>query len=272
MTELFDTHSHIQLDAFDDDRSEAIERATASGVAHIAVCGDDPPTCEAALELASRHTAVVATVGFHPHEAAKIEPKHMEALEAWTRDSRCRAVGEIGLDYYRDRSPRVVQAAILEQQLDLAAQRGLPVLIHSRGAEKEIATPLKAYAKRSRLPARGREVGIMHCFGGTLDQAQRYVDMGFLVSLACTVTYPKNAEARRIAAGLPLGKLVVETDAPFLPPQDRRGERNEPAFVSAAAHAIASVRGVSFEEVASATTDNARRLFDIQGGNGTVPA
>lgn len=264
MTVLFDTHSHIQLDAFDDDRNEAVRRANDAGVHFIVVCGDDPPTCETALELGERHSSVIPTVGYHPHVAAQIGNAEMDRLRGWLEDPGSRAVGEIGLDYYRERSPRDEQQRVLDAQLDLAVDAGVPVLVHSRGAEDEIGDHLERYVKASPLGTGGREAGIMHCFGGTLEQAERYVEMGFLISLACTITYPKNDEARRIAASLPLGKLVIETDSPFLPPQDRRGKRNEPAFVSAAAQAIAHARGLSFEEVANATTRNAMRLFALE--------
>jgi TatD DNase family protein len=272
MTVLFDTHTHLQLSAFDSDRDEAVRRAIDASVQYMVVCGDDPPSCQGAFDLADKHDAVLPTAGYHPHEAANITEEHFAMLRDWSQDGRCMAIGEIGLDYYRELSPRDVQRRVLEKQLDLAVERALPVLVHSRGAEDEIAELLEPYAGRSPLRGTEREVGIMHCFGGTLEQARRYVDMGFLVSLACTVTYPKNEEARRIAAELPMDKLVIETDSPFLPPQERRGKRNEPAFVSAGAQAIAGARGVSFDEVADATTRNALRLFAVEARNEAVPA
>lgn len=263
MTVLFDTHTHIQMDAFDDDRDATVARALDGSVRHIVVCGDDPPTCTGAIDLARRHAGVIPTVGYHPHVAADIGEAEFDQLRAWSSDPACKAIGEIGLDYYRERSPREAQRRVLRAQLDLAIERSLPVLVHSRGAEEEIGEDLGPYAASSPLAGSGREVGIMHCFGGGLDLARQYVDMGFLISIPCSITYPKNEEARRVAAEVPLEKLVIETDSPFLPPQERRGKRNEPAFVSAAAQAIAAARGISFEQVADATTRNARRLFSI---------
>jgi TatD DNase family protein len=169
------------------------------------------------------------------------------------------AIGEVGLDFYRDLSPRDVQLRALEAQLDLAVASGKPVSVHSRGAEDAIYEPLSRYAARGEPSA----PGVMHCFGGTLEQARRYVELGFLVSLSCAVTYPKNQEARRIAAQLPLISLAVETDAPYLPPQHRRGKRNEPAFVEAAATEIARARGIPAGEAAEATALNACRVFRI---------
>lgn len=269
---LVDTHSHIQMDRFDDDRQAAIARAAEASVGYVVVCGDDPETCASALALARAHNGILPTVGYHPHEAAQIGEAELAQLRTWSEDPAVRAIGEIGLDYYREISPPEVQARVLDAQLDLAIERGLPVLVHSRAAEDAIAAHLSRYVEASPLRGSGREVGIMHCFGGTLEQAERYVEMGFLISLACTVTYPKNEEARRVASGISLEKLVIETDSPFLPPQEHRGKRNEPAFVSAAAHAIAGVRGISFDEVAAATTANALRLFAIDAEHRVVLA
>lgn len=265
MTPVFDTHSHIQFSAFDGDRDAAIARAREAGVERIVVCGDDIPSTEAAFRLAADYPGVILpTAGVHPHEAAATDDETLSVIEAWAKQPECVAVGEIGLDFYREMSPRDAQLRVLERQLDMARRLGLPVIIHSRGAEDAAAGLLRDYAEAACILAtQGRPPGVMHCFGGSLEQAKVYIEMGFLVSLACPVTYPKNDEARRIAATLPLEHLVVETDSPFLPPHGRRGQRNEPAWVLAAVSEIANARGITVENAASTMTANACRLFGI---------
>lgn len=273
MIPLFDSHSHIQMKAFDADRDEAVERAIAAGVTHIAVCGDDIRTTVAAFELAQRFPGIVLpTAGIHPHEASRTTQATLDELRALIRQDGCVAVGELGLDFYRDHSTPEQQLPVLEAQLEMAVEAGLPVVVHTRGAEDAIVAPLRDYASRSPLPASGKPAGVMHCFGGTLEQARVFVELGFYVSLACTITYPKNEEARRIARELPLEVLLVETDSPFLPPQPIRGQRNEPAFVGAAAEAIALARGIPVESVRAATTRNAANLFGIPVPHEVVPA
>lgn len=261
MTVLFDTHCHLQDPAFDGAGREMAQRARAAGVAGMLVLGYDAQSNLAALELAGE--GVYPAVGYHPHDAREFSPAAMGVLAAQAARPEVVAIGEIGLDFYRDLSPHDVQRAALDAQLDLAAALAKPVCLHSRAAEGEMHPHLAAYVRRSPLAAAGRPVGVMHCFAGTLEQALGYVKLGFLVSVACTVTYPANDEGRRIAAGVPLDSLVIETDSPYLPPQTLRGKRNEPANASAAAQAIAAVRGLSFDEVAAATTRNAERLFGV---------
>lgn len=260
---LFDTHSHIQDAAFAGDRDAVIARARAAGVGAIAVCGWDAASNTAAIALAALHEGLLPAVGFHPHDASGVTPAMLAELEAQAASPVVAAVGEIGLDYYRDLSPREVQRRVLDDQLAIAVGAAKPVCVHTRSAEEDIYPQLEAFAQRSPLVASGRPAGVMHCFGGTLEQAQRFVALGFLVSLACTVTYPNNMRARAIAAALPLSALVVETDSPYLPPEGQRGKRNEPASVRAAVAAVAAVRGLPFAAVAEATTANASRLFGV---------
>jgi TatD DNase family protein len=219
------------------------------------------PSSEAAFAIADGHSTVFPAAGIHPHDARYATPEALDTIERLARDSRCAAVGEIGLDFYRDLSPRDAQLAAFAVQLGVASAAGKPVSVHTRGAEDAAYEPLRAHAARSTLAAQGRAPGVMHCFGGTLEQAQRYVALGYLVSIPCSVMYPNNHEGRRLAANLPLEALVVETDSPYLPPQARRGKRNEPAYVGAAVDAIAELRGMEPVEVAAVTTENALRTF-----------
>lgn len=267
--QIFDTHAHLQDPAFDD-VTAVLERAEQAGVAGIAVCGYDPASNLQALELASQSSLLFPTVGFHPHEAKDITPAMLAELESLAALPEVVGVGEIGLDFFRDHSPRDTQRRVLEAQLEIALRVGKPVSVHSRGAEEAALEPLSVYARAASWSAGGRPVGVMHCFGGTLEQAQRYVAIGFLVSLACAVTYPRNDDTRSIAARLPLTVLVVETDSPYLPPQALRGKRNEPANVLSVIHSLASARGISSDAAADATTQNATRLFGVKLATGVA--
>ncbi|MXZ88921.1 MAG: TatD family deoxyribonuclease [Dehalococcoidia bacterium] len=260
---LFDSHSHLQDERFDEDREAVLGRAAAAGVETIVVCGEDVESSQAAVGLAERteRPKLLATAGFHPHEASRATTAALDAIETLARNAGVVAIGEIGLDFYRDLSPRDLQRRVFDAQLALAAQLGLPVTVHSRDAEEDLSPHLETFAAESPLGGEGRPLGVLHAFGGTLEQARRYVELGFLVSLTCAAGYPRNDEARRIAAGLPLSALLIETDSPALPPQSARGTRNEPANVRAAAEVVAEARGVGVEAVAAATTANAQALF-----------
>lgn len=273
MKALFDTHAHLQDSAFDGSLEPVLERAQVAGVRAIAVCGYDMPSNHAALDLAARYPILSPTVGIHPHDTKDLTPEILAELESLAALPQVVGVGELGLDFYRDHSPHDVQRRSLDNQLAIAARVGKPVCVHSRAAEDDIYDHLSAYARAAlALRSAGRPLGVMHCFGGTLEQAERYVALGFLVSFAATITYPKNAEARRMAAGLPLDALVVETDSPYLPPQAYRGQRNEPAHVRAAAEAIAAARQVSLDHVAEVTTRNAARCFAVDVQTGEIAA
>lgn len=267
MRVAFDTHAHLQDPAFERDRDRVIARAEEAGVSGILLCGYDARSNVETLTIAAQHAGVYAAVGFHPHEAKDVTPEMLETLARQAAGPDVVAVGEIGLDFYRDHSPHDAQLRILRAQLQIAARVGKPVSVHSRSAEDDCFEPLAEYSASRGWAPGVLAVGIMHCFGGTLEQALRYVDVGFLISIACPITYPSNDEARRLAAGLPIEAIVVETDSPYLPPQKLRGQRNEPANVWRAIEAVASARGGTVDAVAAATTDNACRTFGV-----TLPA
>lgn len=260
---LFDSHCHLTDEAFADDAPEALDRARRAGVAGVALCGYDEPSNAGVLRLAEGRAGVYPTVGFHPHEAKDITPAMLAGLESLVALPQVVGVGELGLDFYRNHSGSQDQRRVLEAQLAMAVRHGKPVCVHSRAAEDAIFEQLEPFAREFADAWPGRAPGVMHCFGGTLEQARRYVDLGFMVSVACTVTYPKNADTHAIAAGLPLDTLVIETDSPYLPPQRLRGQRNEPAHVAAAAEAIAALRRLAPAAVAEQTTRNAERLFGV---------
>lgn len=261
---LFDTHCHLQESVFDGDIETVLERAIASGVCGITLCGYDASANVKTLEMAATSELLHAAVGYHPHEAKDVTAAQLVELETLASLPEVVCVGEIGLDFFRDHSPEGAQRRILDSQLDIAVRTKKPVSVHSRGAEDAIYSHLARYSAACGWRPGQREIGVMHCFGGDLDQARGYVALGFGISVACPITYPANNEARMMARELPLESLVVETDSPYLPPQPFRGQRNEPAHVRYAVDAIAAARGLPAEMVAEATTNNAARLFGVR--------
>jgi TatD DNase family protein len=250
---LADTHCHLQDSAFDADRDEVLARAL-DALAFIAVIGDDLETSRRAVELRGRD--VYAVVGLHPYHAADVNDAALDALRELARQEGVVALGEIGLDYYNMVAEEPVQRAAFRRQLELAAELRLPVVIHNRNADDDTGALLEEFAPS--LPG-----GIMHCFGSDAAFAERAVSWGFHVSFAGNVTYPKAAPLREAAAVVPLDRLLVETDSPYLAPQPVRGKRCEPAHVRHTAEALAKLKGVGFEDFARQTTRNARRLFAL---------
>jgi TatD DNase family protein len=248
---MIDTHTH--LDHCDPPDAELVERARAAGVDRIATVGMNGASIERALAAAGEHDEVFAIVGRHPHETAGFDAADLEEIERAAADPNARAIGETGLDYYRDYAPRDDQRRAFEAQLELAARIELPVSIHTRAAEADTFAVLAEHA--AGLPG-----VILHCFSapGRLDEC---VERGYLCSFAGNVTYPKAAELQGAARALPAELLLVETDAPFLSPQPRRGRPNEPANVVHTAHHLASLRGVDYEELECTLGDNAARVF-----------
>ncbi|HKW91378.1 MAG TPA: TatD family hydrolase [Methylomirabilota bacterium] len=254
---LFDTHAHLHFPDLAEDLDAVLERASAVGVVGMVTIGTDRETNEAAVALAERLGHVHATVGIHPHDAADATEADFEALERLARESsKVVALGEMGLDFFRDLSPRDVQERVLRRQLVTARRLNKPVVIHCRDAHPETL----AILADERV---GETGGVMHCFSGDVSVAKRCLDLGLAISLAGPVTY-KNARALPdVARFVPLDRLVVETDCPFLPPHPHRGQRNEPAWVAITAARVAELRGMTPEALGEATTENALRLFHL---------
>jgi len=257
--DLIDSHAHIDFPQFDEDREAMLERARAAGVSTLLAIGTGPgpEKLDSALPFAEQHDWIYATVGIHPHEAKEVTSQHLEQLASLAKHPRVIAWGEIGLDYHYDFSPRETQHRVFRDQLALARNARLPVIIHCREAWDDCLAILKEVWSPSALG------GILHCFSSSLEDAQRGVEMGFLISFAGNSTYPKAQNLRDIAKALPLTNILMETDAPYLAPQPYRGKRNEPAYVGEVAKAIASVRDLPAEGVASATASNFRRFFGL---------
>jgi len=258
--QLVDSHAHIDFPQFADDREAMFERARAAGVEMLLAIGTGPgpEKLDAAIAFAEQHDWIYASIGVHPHEAKDVTPQHLEQLTQLAKHPKVIAWGEIGLDYFYDHSPRDVQDRVFRDQLALAEQAKLPIVIHCRDAWTDTLKVLEEVWKPTGLG------GILHCFTSTREDAQRGLDMGFLISFAGNSTYPKASNLRDVAKGLPLEKILIETDAPFLAPQGYRGKRNEPAYVGEVAKAIASVRNLATEEVASATAANFRSFFHLE--------
>jgi len=264
---LIDSHAHIDFPQFADDRDAMLERARAAGVTTLLAVGTGPgpEKLDSALPFAEQHDWIYATVGIHPHEAREVTPQHLQELSRLAEHPKVIAWGEIGLDYFYDHSPRETQHKVFRDQMELASHAKLPIIIHCRDAWTDCLNLLEEHWKPTTLG------GILHCFSSTLEDARRGVDMGFLISFAGNSTYPKAQNLRDVAKVLPLEKLLIETDSPYLAPQPYRGKRNEPAYVAEVARILASVRDLSPEEFAAATSDNFRRLFRLSSPQLSAP-
>ena len=270
---VVDTHAHLASEAFDSDRDEVIARASEAGVAAIVVPASGLAESRAAVALAEANSMVYAAVGVHPHDATSLEADGIQELRRLAMHPRVVAIGEIGLDFYRDYAPHDAQRGTYQAQLALARQVDKPVIIHDREAHREVLSTLRQWAGDSRVPPHhepytGDEdpVGVLHCFSGNLEMAREAIRLGFYIGVDGPVTYRRASRLRKLVRQLPLDRLLIETDCPYLTPEPHRGQRNEPAYVRFVAQVIAEVRGLPFEEVARATTANARRLFGLPGG------
>ena len=257
--ELIDSHAHIDFPQFAEDREAMLERARAAGVTALLAIGTGPgpEKLDAAIPFTEQHDWIYATIGIHPHEAEQVRPEHLEQLATLAERKKVIAWGEIGLDYFYDHSPRHVQQRVFREQMALAREAKLPIIIHCRDAWTDCLTMIEEHWRPTGLG------GILHCFTSTLEDARRGIEMGFLISFAGNSTYPKTQNIRDVAKELPLSNILIETDAPYLAPQPYRGKRNEPAYVAEVARTLAIVRNCSPDEVASATSHNFRRFFGL---------
>lgn len=265
---LVETHAHLDSPKYDGDRDQVIQRATDSGVDQIVTIGTDLASSRAAVRLAEEYDCVYATVGVHPHHATSMDPETVGALRRLAAHPKVVAVGETGLDFYRDYAPRAAQHAAFGEQLELAAAVRKPVVVHIRdvqgesGAYDAVLDALRLWVMRGRAAA-NRSPGVLHCFSGNIQVARIAVDLGFYLGVDGPVTYPNSEELRALVRELPLEQLLLETDCPYLTPQPRRGKRNEPSYLFHIAHKMAELHGVSVEHVAHVTSGSARRLFGL---------
>ncbi len=272
-----DSHCHLEGPRFADDRADVIVRARAAGVEALLAIGngEGPDDVGCAIKLGDEfdrnigvppvkpHPRIFATVGVHPHEARLFEERHYELMSSLARNPRVIAIGEIGLDYHYDHSPRDTQRAVFLRQCELAAAARLPIVIHCRASDNSTNAWDELLILLSQGWAGYGLGGVLHCFTGAPEHARAALDMGFMISFAGNVTYPKAINIQQTAKEVPLDRMFIETDSPYLAPIPFRGKRNEPAYVAGTAKFIATLRGISAEEVGDATTENFYRFFRI---------
>lgn len=252
---LFDSHAHLDDEKFDGERSEVVARALAGGVAYILNAGSCMESSARAVALAKTHPAIYAAVGIHPHDAAKMQEEDAARLLAWAKEPKVVAIGEIGLDYHYDFSPRDVQRRVFARQMELARTADLPIIVHDREAHADVAELIRQHG-------RGLQ-GVLHCYSGSLEMAREYVKQGFYISVAGPLTFKNAARLPEVVREIPRDRLLIETDCPYLTPHPLRGKRNEPAYVRLVAEKVAELLGLEWQAVAELTTANARRLFRI---------
>lgn len=253
---LFDTHVHLNAEQYEDDLQEVINRALEKGVQNMVVVGFDEPTIKKAIQIAETYDFIYASVGWHPVDAVDMTDEHLAWIEELAQHPKVVALGEMGLDYHWDKSPKEVQKDVFRRQIRLARKVNLPIIIHNRDATEDVVTILKE--------EHVEEVGgIMHCFTGSIEVAKQCMDMNMYISFGGPVTFKKAKKPKEVATELPLDKLLIETDCPYLTPHPFRGKRNEPGYVSYVAEQIAELKGITYEELADITTANAKKLFGI---------
>lgn len=256
MIEWFDSHCHVDEEKFRDDREEVLARMAEYGITRYAVIGSDMETSRHAIAFAEAHAGAVAVGGIHPHEASGFTENDPDEIAGWYRDGRIRAIGEIGLDFYYDNSPREIQREVCIRQMELAWEVRSPAVFHIRDAHQEMLEIMKSM--KSRLTG-----GIIHCFSGSAEQAKEYLKLGYYVSFAGPLTFKKAPRLQEAARLIPRDRLLIETDSPYMAPEPVRGRRNEPANVRYVGMKLAELRGETPEEVAAYTTENARRVYGI---------
>lgn len=256
MTTYIDTHVHLNADQYDEDLQEVIERALEAKVEKMVVIGFDRKTIERAMILADEYSFIYVVIGWHPVDAIDCTEEDLQWIEKLAAHEKVVGIGETGLDYYWDKSPKEIQQYWFRKQIQLAKKLQLPIIIHNRDATGDVVRILRE--------ENAHEVGgIMHCFGGSVETARECIDMNFMISLGGPVTFKNARQPKEVAKEIPLEHLLIETDAPYLAPHPYRGKRNEPAFVTLVAEEIALQKELTVEEVAKATTENAKKFFGI---------
>jgi TatD DNase family protein len=253
---LIDSHAHLDMNNFEKDRDDVLQRAIQGSIVHIISIGIDLDSSRDALELARKYEYVSASVGVHPHNADVCAQSDLDELAMMASALQIVAWGEIGLDFFRGYSAPEAQSKIFKLQLGIARDLNLPVIIHDREAHEEVFSILKTIGK-------GERQGVIHCFSGDMDLAEAFMKLGYYISIPGTVTYKNASNIKDVAASIPLDRILVETDSPFLAPVPKRGKRNEPFNVTFTAREIARLRNISFEEVALQTSENAKALFGL---------
>lgn len=253
---FIDTHVHLNADQYEEDLQEVIDRALEANVKKMVVIGFDRITIERAMKLVEEYSFIYAVVGWHPVDAIDCTEEDLKWIEELAAHEKVVGIGEMGLDYHWDKSPKEIQQEIFRKQIRLAQKVKLPIIIHNRDATEDVIRILQE--EEAYLTG-----GIMHCFGGSVETAKQCIDMNFMISLGGPVTFKNAKRPKEVAAEIPLEYLLIETDAPYLAPHPHRGKRNEPGLVPLVAEEIARLKGISIEDVAEATTKNAERFFNL---------
>ncbi|AUN12910.1 TatD family hydrolase [Paraclostridium sordellii] len=255
---LFDSHAHLNDERFDEDREELINSLKAKGVDLVLNPGACIETSKSSVELANKYDFIYAAVGVHPHDVGEMTEDDIETLRKLALENeKVKAIGEIGLDYYYDNSPREIQKKWFKRQIELANELKLPIIIHDRDAHGDTFEIIK----NTKSP----EIGcVLHCYSGNVELAKEYVKMGCYISIPGTVTFKNNKKTREVAKEIPLEYLLIETDSPYMAPEPHRGKRNDPSLVQFVADKIAQEKGISYEQVCEATKENATRFFNIK--------
>jgi TatD DNase family protein len=248
---LFDTHAHYDDPRFDGDRQEVLRKIREKGVAEVVNIGADMHSSKKSVELAREYDFIYATVGVHPHEVKNMREEDLDTLDKWCKDEKVVAIGEIGLDYYYDNSPRDLQKFWFKKQLDLAQRLDMPVVIHTRDATRDTLDILKESTAR----------GIVHCFSESAEVAKQLVKMGFYIAFGGTLTYKNARKAVEAVAVIPTDRLLLETDCPYLAPQGYRGKRNDSSLMGIVCETMAQIKGISYEDMANITYQNARKVY-----------
>jgi len=256
MKMFIDSHVHLNADQYDEDLQAVIDRALEAKVEKMVVIGFDRKTIERTMQLIEQYDFVYGVIGWHPVDAIDCTQEDLEWIEKLASHPKIVGIGETGLDYYWDKSPKDVQQALFRKQIHLAQKTGLPIIIHNRDATGDVVRILREENAAS-------VGGVMHCFSGSVETARECIAMNFMISLGGPVTFKNARLPKEVATEIPLEHLMIETDAPYLAPHPHRGKRNEPAFVPLVAEEIARLKGLTIEEIGQATTDNAKKFFGI---------
>jgi TatD DNase family protein len=257
MNMFIDTHVHLNADQYDEDLQEVIDRALENNVTKMIVIGFDRKTIERAMDLTEKYDFIYAVVGWHPVDAIDCTPEDLQWIEELAAHPKVVGIGETGLDYHWDKSPKEVQQEVFRKQIQLAKKVQLPIIIHNREATEDVLRILKE--------EKAEEVGgVMHCFSGSVETARESIDMNFMISLGGPVTFKNAKKPKEVAELIPIEHLMIETDAPYLAPHPYRGKRNEPSYVPLVAEEIARLKGLTIEEVGEKTTKNAEQFFKLK--------
>lgn len=267
---LVDTHVHLDFDAYDADRESVLSRAQAVGVTRFIIPGIDEATSRNAVRLSAQYAGVIyGAVGWHPNSTADVTRSDLDILRSLSQERGIVAIGEIGLDYHWDRSPKAKQAEIFEAQLALAAELNLPVIIHNRESSADLIPILERWAATLSGELKNRP-GVLHSVSAPYDLAMRAIEAGFYVGFTGPITYKNADDTRKLATAVPLDRILVETDGPYLTPAPYRGQRNEPAYIPYIVERLATVRGLSESDIEIISTENAERLFQFNRSSGVL--